>query len=174
MAIFPEGIIHPAIHPPDHIDFFCQCCAVSPPCTGSLFWCAVSPAIGPLFRKYVRCPPSLLAPCSENMCGVPPSLYILFLCGVPPPQFSSVPWTLCFCLGFWAKVPACKMKPSSTCILECGTPSWACLFCKIDLLVQGELKPFYRTPSKRRKMDSVWYNQPNFGQIHSSYITYML
>ena len=40
-------------------------------------------------------------------------------------------WTLWLCLGFWAKliiwkVPACKMKPSSTCILECGTPSWAC------------------------------------------------
>ena len=29
-------------------------------------------------------PPPLLAPCSENMCGVPPSRYTLFLCGVPP------------------------------------------------------------------------------------------
>ena len=54
----------------------------------------------------------------------------LFLCVVHP-QFSSVPWTLWLCLGFWAKlriwqVLACKMKPRSTCILECGTPSWAC------------------------------------------------
>ena len=29
-------------------------------------------------------PPPLLAPCSENMCGVPPSRYTLFLCRVPP------------------------------------------------------------------------------------------
>ena len=27
----------------------------------------------------------VLAPRSENMCGVPPSWYTLFLCGVPPP-----------------------------------------------------------------------------------------
>ena len=26
------------------------------------------------------------------------------------------------------QVPACKIKSTSTCILECGTPSWAC-FC---------------------------------------------
>ena len=26
------------------------------------------------------------------------------------------------------QVPACKMKPSSTCILQCGTPSWACFY----------------------------------------------
>ena len=31
VAIFLEGIIHPSIHPTDHTDFFCQCCAVSPP-----------------------------------------------------------------------------------------------------------------------------------------------
>ena len=54
----------------------------------------------------------ILAPCSE----------------------SSVPWTLWLCLGFWAKfriwqVQPCNMKPSSTCILECGTPSWACTLC---------------------------------------------
>ena len=79
--------------------------------------CAVSPPpISTLFRKYVRCPPSW---------------YTLFLCRVPP-TFSSVPWTLWLCLRFWAKsriwqVPACKMKPSSTCILDCGTPSWACI-----------------------------------------------
>ena len=54
-----------------------------PMATGSLFWSAVSPPIGTLFRKYVRCPPPLLAPCSENMCGVPPSHYTLFLCRVP-------------------------------------------------------------------------------------------
>ena len=76
--------------------------------------------------------PPLLDTCSENMCGVPYSRYTLF-CAVPPPlQFSFVPWTLWLCLGFWAKlriwqVPACKMKRSSTCTLECGTPSWACL-----------------------------------------------
>ena len=71
--------------------------------------------IGPLFRKYVRCP------------HLP--VYI-FLCGVPP-QFISVPWTLWLCLGFRTKViisqvPAFKMKPSSTWFLECGTPRWAC------------------------------------------------
>ena len=47
------------------------------------------PPYWPLFREYVQSPP-LLARCSENMCGVPPSRYTLFLCGVPP-QFSSVP-----------------------------------------------------------------------------------
>ena len=89
--------------------------------------------------KYVRCPHP------NKVCAVsPPSKYMYFpepicyplkksMCGVPPPKFSSVPWTLWLCLGFWAKlriwqVPACKMKPSSTCILECGTPSWACFF----------------------------------------------
>ena len=83
--------------------------------TCNLYWdtvliCGVPPP-GTLFRKYVY----------------------TFSVRCPPPKFSSVPWTLWLCLGFWAKlriwqVPACKMKPSSTCILECGTPSWACLF----------------------------------------------
>ena len=80
--------------------------------------CGVPPVLAPL-----------LAPCSENMCGVPPP-GIHFFCAVPS-HFSSVPWILWLCLGFWAKlrtwqVPACKFKPSSSCILECGTPSWAC------------------------------------------------
>ena len=102
-------------------------------CTGTLFWCAVSPPlppigpvqkvcavspppIGNLFRKHVRCP---LLP------------VYTFSVRCPPPQFSSVPWKLWLCLGFWGKlriwqVPACKMKQSSTCILECCTPSCAC------------------------------------------------
>ena len=71
--------------------------------TCNLFWCAVShpsPIGPPPFRKLA-------------------------------PKFSSLPWTLWLCLGFWAKlriwlVHDCKMKPSSTCILECGTPSWDC------------------------------------------------
>ena len=94
-------------------------CAVSPSLIGPVQKvCAVSPPpIGTLFRKYVRCPPLPV---------------YTFSVRCPPPTFSSVPWTLWLCLGFWAKlriwqVPACKIKPSSTCILECGTPSWACL-----------------------------------------------
>ena len=105
---------HPPTHPPPAAHLF----LTVPKTTGSLFWGGVSPP--------------LLDTCSENMCGVPYSRYTLF-CAVPPPlQFSFVPWTLWLCLGFWAKlriwqVPACKMKRSSTCTLECGTPSWACL-----------------------------------------------
>ena len=93
-------------------------------------------------------------PCSESMCGVPtpywqpfqktcavsPPPGIHFFCAVSPPQFSSVPWKLWLCLGFWGKlriwqVPACMMKPSSTCILECGTPSWASLFYSLSWIV---------------------------------------
>ena len=76
--------------------------------------CAVSPLhIGTLFRKYVRCP------------HLPVYTFSVWC------QFSSVPWTLWLCLGFWAKlrnwqVPVCKMKSSAICILKCGTPSWAC------------------------------------------------
>ena len=78
------------------------------------------------------------------MCGVPPPYWhpVHKICAVSPPpginffcavslQFSSVPWTLWLCLGFWARlrilqVPACKMKPNSTSILEFGTPGRAC------------------------------------------------
>ena len=59
--------------------------------------CGVSP-FWALFRKYVRCPPPLSAPCSEYMCGVPPSRYKLF-CAVSPRQFSSVPLTLSWILS---------------------------------------------------------------------------
>ena len=121
-------------HPPPAAHLF----LTDPMTTGSLFWCAVSPTIGTLFRKYVRCPPSQ---------------YTHFLCGVPPP-FSSVPWTLWLCLGFWAKlriwqVPACKLKPSSTCILECGTPSWACMFFLMSKIIS------YFTKSRRPKVFSL-------------------
>ena len=125
---------HPPSHPPTHPPA-AHLFLTDPMTTGSLFWCAVSPpppSIGPLFRKYVRCPPPPHWHPVQKICAVSPLPVSLFSVRCPPPQFSSVPWTLWLCLGFWAKlriwqVPACKMKPSSTCILECGTPSWACL-----------------------------------------------
>ena len=99
-----RGIIlrKPPTHPPPAGHLF----LTDPMTTGSLFWCAVFP-------------PPLLAPCSESMCGVPPPYWYpvkkicavsppsrntLFLCSVPSPQFSSVPWTLWLCLGFWANL----------------------------------------------------------------------
>ena len=76
----------------------------------------------------VQCPHPMCYSHQQSMCGVPPSQFTFFLCGVPP---NVVFFPLWLCLGFKAKlriwqVPAFKMKPSSTCILECGTPSWAC------------------------------------------------
>ena len=49
------------------------------------------------------------------------------------------------CLEFWAKlriwqIPACKMKASSTCILECGTPSWDCSHFYHYLLYKDDCK----------------------------------
>ena len=73
---------------------------------GACFDVRCPPPIGPLFRKYVQCPPLPV---------------YTFLVRCPHPLFSSVPWTLWLCLVFWAKlrilqVPAWRMKPSSTCI----------------------------------------------------------
>ena len=102
--------------------------------------CSVPPYWPPVQKVCVVSPPPYWHPV-QKICAVsPPSRYILFLCCVPPTQFSSVPWTLWLCLGFWAKlriwqVQAFKMKPSSTCILECGTPSWACCFTVIDVIL---------------------------------------
>ena len=82
-------------------------------CTGTLFWCAVSP-------------PSLLAPV-QKVCAVSPPIGTLFrkyVQWLPLPVYTfSVPWTPWLCLGFWAKlricqVPACKVKPQS------GNISW--------------------------------------------------
>ena len=93
--------------------------------------CSVPPPIGPLFRKYVRCPPSPIGTLFRKYVRCPHLPVYTFSVQCPPSQFISASWTIWLCLGFWAKliiwqVPACKMKPSSTCILECGTPSWAC------------------------------------------------
>ena len=97
-------------HPIDKV------CALSPPHTACI-WFSHNPIVTSS-KKHVPCPPL-----SVNT----------FFVRCLPPKFISLPWTLWLCLGFWAKlriwqVPACKMKPSSTCILECGTPSWACFF----------------------------------------------
>ena len=49
-----------------------------------------------------------------------------------PLQFSSVPWTLWLCLGFWAKlriwqVPACKIKPKIVFFCVCYLLACHCL-----------------------------------------------
>ena len=57
--------------------FDVRCPPLLAPCLESM--CGVRPLIGTLFRKYVRCPPLPV---------------YTFSVRCPPPQFSSVPWTL--------------------------------------------------------------------------------
>ena len=80
-----------------------------PPSQYRFFLCGVPTQLAPCLESMCSVPPPI-GTLFRNMCGVPTSRYTLFLCGVPPPL----------------QVPACKMKPSSTCILKCGTPSSAC------------------------------------------------
>ena len=65
-------------------------------------------------------------PNQESMCCVPPFHYKFFLCGVPP-QYRSVPLSI-----HTDTLPQLKYHPCSTCISECGTPSWACSLYEIN------------------------------------------
>ena len=77
------------------------------------------------------CVPPFCPPVQEA-CAVsnPPGL--LFFCAVspPPPQCSSVPLphpSLSWILSLVENLTFCmNYQSSSTCISECGTPSWAC------------------------------------------------
>ena len=93
-----------------------------------------------------------------------PPLPVYVFCAVFPP--------LChiwFCLGFQAKlriwkVPACKMKPSSTLILECGTPCWACFFIYIPTMTSSQ----WGLPGRDQKSQpgSEWVSEPNTINTH--------
>ena len=118
-------------------------------------------------RKYVWCPPPYWHPV-RKICAVSPLPVYTFSVWCPPP-FSSVPWTLWLCLGFWAqlriwKVPACKMKPSSTLILECGTPCWACFFIYIPTMTSSQ----WGLPGRDQKSQpgSEWVSEPNTINTH--------
>ena len=55
-----------------------------PMTTGGLFWCAVSPPIGPLFRKYVRCPPPSIGTLFRKYVRCPPLPVYTFSVRCPP------------------------------------------------------------------------------------------
>ena len=75
----------PGRPPPDHMDVRLARKLEFVGCLVLLMLCGVpTPIVHPIHKLCAVSPPSLLAPCSENMCGVPPSRYTLFLCGVPP------------------------------------------------------------------------------------------
>ena len=96
MVIFPERT---PIHPPtDHMDFLVLTKYLQSEC-------AVSP---PLLLKHLRI-----------LCGVPTLVWTsdqmtqIEMCGVPPPPNYQTSYHF-------------GCQSSSTCISECGTPSWAC------------------------------------------------
>ena len=112
-------------HPIDKV------CALSPPHPACI-WFSHNPIVTSS-KKHVPCPPPTTGILFRKYVPCPPLSVNTFSVRCLPPKFISLPWTLWLCLGFWAKlriwlVHDCKMKPSSTCILECGTPSWACFF----------------------------------------------
>ena len=110
--------------------------------------CGVPPSQYMLSFNVVRCPHPLCSTHQEDVCGVPPFQY-KFFCAVSPPPCNSVPLphlalslilskvenlessslqdeaTNCF--FYWVTWPQFDYQSSSTCISECGTPSWACL-----------------------------------------------
>ena len=119
----------------------------------------------------VRCPQPPSIWFSQNpIYAVSPPPGIHFFCAVSPPsQFSSVPWTLWLCLGFWAKlriwlVPAWKMKPSSTCFLECGTPSWACFCLSMSAVIhRNDCRVNKDQYSGKMQVSALWID---YGEKH--------
>ena len=91
-------------HPPDHLDFFFECCAVSPP---QLFPHQQSMRGVPPPPTSICFPPTILFPQSRKYVQCPPSQYMFFFVPCPLPnvacQFS------------------CQSSP--TCISECGNLS---------------------------------------------------